>query len=181
MKKIAGRAAAMAMAVVMMSGASGMGVLAADTKSESKDTQITYKRDAEYNWQVPANFNFSGNVENHKISYIGAEGSNEVKITQNVIEANYTVNVTVKGDGTSGEFTIKDEDSNDTLQYDIYKIGESESETKVKSGDTVLTVEAGKTGKQALKFVLDLTENEKAGNYSGKATFTATATKTNTQ
>lgn len=102
-----------------------------------------------------------------------------MQISKNIIEADYTVNVTVKGDGEDGKFIIKDSSNGDTLNYQIYKKSD-ETDTEVQPGGVVLTTKAGYTGEQALKFVLDLTEHEKAGSYSGNATFTATATKTTT-
>ncbi len=173
MKKIVGKATAMAMAVAMMSGAAGMTALAADaaTKSESKDTKVTYTTEASYHWTVPNEVVFvrTNKDDNNKIK----QQAGKVEILENRIENNYEVKVTVKGSGEDGKFTITDSTSMDTLTYNIYKGSET---APLAVGGMVMEMKAGHTGaSDELTFELDLGANEKAGSYSGTATFTAEA------
>lgn len=173
MKKIVGKATAMAMAAVMMSGAVGATALAADaaTKSESKDTKVTYTAEASYSWTVPNEVVFvrTNKDNNNKIK----QQAGKVEILENRIENNYKVKVTVKGSGEEGKFTITDNTSNDTLTYNIYK---GSGATPLTVGGEVMEMQAGYAGaSDELTFELDLGANEKAGSYSGIATFTAEA------
>lgn len=173
MKRFVGKATAMAMAVVMMSGAVGVTALAED-KSQSKTTEVKYSTSAEYEWTVPNTVIFlrDGKGNDNKIK----NQAGKVVILKNIIEKNYKVKVTVKGSGTSGAFTITDSSSNDTLNYSIYKGNET---TPIDVNGLVMEMEAGHTGESDdLTFELDLTEYEKAGNYIGTATFTAEAVDT---
>ncbi len=170
MKKIAGRAAAMAMAVVMMSGASGAAVFAAEeAKTQDKETKVKYSSTAEYEWTVPSEIIFvEGNQKDGKIK----NESGKLEVLKNKIENNYKVKFTVKGSGESNAFTIKDDSANDTLTYTICKKDET---TPIAVNGEVLSLEAGHTGSQVLVFELNLGEYIKAGTYTGIATFTATA------
>ncbi len=173
MKKFVGKATAMAMAVVMMSGAVGVTALA-EEKSQSKDTVVRYSTNAEYEWTVPAEVVFlrDNKGTDNKIK----KQAGNVEILKNIIENNYKVKVTVKGSGTSSAFTITDSNSNDTLNYSIYKGNET---VPIGVNGLVMEMEAGHTGKSDdLTFELDLTEYEKAGTYTGTATFTAEAVDT---
>lgn len=177
MKKFVGKATAMAMTVAMMSSVIGLTALAEDAtkKQQSKDTKVSYTTEASYSWTVPNEVVFlrQNKDDDNKIKL----SAGKVEILENRIENNYKVKVTVKGSGERGGFTITDSTSNDTLSYEIYKGSDS---NPLSIGGEVLTLKAGYTGSSdELMFELDLGTNERAGNYSGTATFTAEAIDTN--
>ncbi len=167
MKKIAGRAAAMAMAVVMMSGASGMGVLAKQTQTDSSlSSQVLYNVKQGFEWSIHDDITLK---DNQKV-----EGT--VKVSNNTIPVGEYIKISVSGSGTDGVFSVVNTNGNNKkeLTYKIYD-GNGENAKEIQPGGDVLRVDAGETGSQDLYFLIDTHTKDTSGDYTGTVTYTVQA------
>lgn len=167
---------------------SGTSVTAYGT-AQSGYTKLTYEVTSGYTWSIPADvtFNNSNGVDQDTT---GTTSKATVKVSNCKLPKGYTLNVTVKGDGTAtstgttaaNAFSIKSGEGQ-VLDYEIKKGSESDA---VAINGNVLSVGAGTASSETtLSFTLK-TKNttvgaaEVAGNYTGYAIFTAQATNGNT-
>lgn len=171
MKKYMNRAAAIATAAAMMFSASGINVLAADTKN----TTVKYSVTESYTWSVPSEIDFTAN----DTVTANAENGNpqKVMVTKNVIGVGKKLQITAKGSGTNDAFSIvskNDSASANKEQVLYYSIMVEGSSSKLEVGKTILEVNAGKdTDSKALTFTLEKDTVEQAGDYNGTVTYTA--------
>lgn len=153
-KKLMGGVAAAAMVVAMVPGMA----FAAD-QTDTKSTDVKYEVAQGYEWTIHSEVDFTN----------GATVSDQtVSVTKNVIPNGKQLQIAVKGSGDSSAFSIKSTEGA-VLNYAV-KNGSSD----VSPNGTVLTVAAGTSaGSVPLTFVLTKDSVEKAGNYTGTVTYTA--------
>ncbi len=168
MKKIVGKATAMAMAVAMMSGAAGLTALASSTTTDkSQSAKVTYDIEMGFDWSIHSDVKLQDNM---KVT------GGTVAVNKNTIPYGEYIQISASGSGTDGAFTIKDSNGtgNKSLSYNVYV---DDSETKLVSGGQVLKVDAGKTGSTTMYFELGSHDEDTSGSYSGTITYTVQAYK----
>ena len=152
-------------------------------KSTTASTDVEYVVTASYEWSVPSKITFredTAEVEaNSEVGY-----TQKVKVTKNIIPNKKKLQITVSSDTTKeieskARFAIKTTED----AYLIYAIKKGSAYTEeIDVGGEVMSVESGKkTADTPLKFFLtkdtangaDTNVSEKAGTYTGIATFTA--------
>lgn len=180
MKKCSSKVLAMAMAVAMM--VPGMNVMAAEVSSsatgnsatDSTNCQTTVKYDVNtsYTWSVPSEIDFT-NASDATVTTSSNDSDTKtqnVKVTQNVIPADKKLQIALGNDNT---FKVTSSEKA-TLDYKVSKVVENNADSELAKGGTVLDVAAGiNSGSATLKFVLTKDNVEKAGNYTGTVTYTA--------
>lgn len=155
------------------------------TTAQSGYTKLTYEVTSGYTWSIPADITFTKDSGVNKDVDVTAttDQKTSVVVKDCKLPKDYTLKVTVKGDGTtksdgtstSDAFSIKS-DEGQVLDYKITK--GSETSALLVNGE-VLSVPAGTATETAtLKFTLSTakTTAEVAGTYTGYAIFTAQAT-----
>lgn len=165
MKKYAGKVLAAAMAVSMMVPTCAMAATGT-TQSTTEETTVKYAVTQGYEWTIHSEIDFGTDAG---VSKTVTRESNTVSVKKNIIPDGKTLNITVKGSGTNGEFQIKN--GSTVLNY-VIKDGDNE----IATGKEVMNVAAGtNTDSKNLTFVLSTGTGtaEVAGNYTGTVTYTA--------
>lgn len=164
----AGMAFAPAMPMMAAENTAGQTITSTPAGETSETTNLRYVVSSHYKWMVSADIDFGSDkgVNSHSTQ------SNEVSVSENVIAEGQNLEITMKGDGADGAYTISNSGA-EVLNYHVQKDGGS---SDIAVGGNILTVAAGtNTGKQKLNYTLDTTTKtaEVAGTYTGHSIFTA--------
>lgn len=160
MKKYANKVVAAAMAVTMMVPMVCTSVMAAD--DNTKSTTVKYGVTTSYEWSVPSEIDFTNATDATVTANDETGNTQKVKVTKNVIPEGQKLQITAKGSGTDGAFTIAAEGTGKShiLSYSI-----KSGNTELSVNGVVLAVNAGtNTGNAELTFKLTKDETEMADN-----------------
>ena len=180
-KKIMAACAATAL-LATMTTTSVFAIEGTSANDTTGTTTVKYEVTEGYTWSIPAVIDFGKdagvnktNVNGTAKTTDGAATDSKVSVTKNVIAEGKKLQITAKGSGTEGAFTIKSKDGNGSKEL-TYTIKVDSAAGAISAGASVLDVPAGTNTKDAkLTFTLSTTEDaaETAGSYQGTVTYTA--------
>lgn len=147
------------MSAIMM-GTSVSAVLAeGSTPVPSQSTTVSYTVDSTYTWTIHSDLNLTSGSQNGAVTVNSANIANAKQLQ-----------ISIKGNGTDGAFTMKTKQGN-TLNYTV-KIGDN----SVNPGANVITLDSGihsVATTETLTFAAGSTDGLQAGSYQGTVTYTA--------
>lgn len=155
-------------ALMMMSSTTS--VFAKDVKpagDDSQSTTLNYEVGSHYQWEIHSDIDFGADAGANKT--VDRTG-NKVNVLENVIPEGKYLNISVKGNGTDGAFTLNN-GKTEKLTYDV-----SDDAGNVAVNGNVLSVPSGtNTAVQNMNFKLNTKKAtaEIAGNYDGKVIYNA--------
>ena len=158
-----------ASALMLASQVGGVVALAAD---DTKSATLTYEVDETYTWSIHSTVNFNSNAGVNKTV---VRDSNAVAVSKCVLAEGHVLHISVKGNGTSNAFTIKNGDGGtEILSYTV--VSSAIGTNALTAGADVLTNASGQANQStSMTFTLTTTNKaqEVAGTYSGTVTYTA--------
>ena len=155
-------------ALMMMSSTTS--VFAKNVKpagDDSQSTTLNYEVGSHYQWEIHSDIDIGADAGANKT--VDRTG-NKVNILENVIPEGKYLNISVKGSGTNGAFTV-DNGGSEVLNYDV-----SDDNGAVDVNGNVLSVPAGmNTATQNMNFKLNTKKGsaEVAGTYNGQVIYNA--------
>lgn len=155
-------------ALMMMSSTTS--VFAKDVKpagDDSQSTTLNYEVGSHYQWEIHSDIDFGADAGANKT--VDRTG-NKVNVLENVIPEGKYLNISVKGNGADGAFTLNN-GKTEKLTYDV-----SDDAGNVAVNGNVLSVPSGtNTAVQNMNFKLNTKKAtaEIAGNYDGKVIYNA--------
>lgn len=136
-------------------------------RDDSQSTQVKYEVGSHYKWTIHSAIDFGADAgPNSSVSKNG----NQVNVLENVIPEGKYLNISVKGDGADGAFTLTN-GKTEKLPYDV-----TDDAGDVAVNGNVLSVPSGtNTAAQNMNFKLNTKKAtaEIAGNYDGKVIYNA--------
>lgn len=155
-------------ALMMMTSTTS--VFAKDVKpagNDSQSTTLNYEVGSHYQWEIHSDIDFGADAGANKT--VDRTG-NKVNVLENVIPEGKYLNISVKGNGADGAFTLNN-GKTEKLTYDV-----SDDAGDVAVNGNVLSVPSGtNTAVQNMNFKLNTKKAtaEIAGNYDGKVIYNA--------
>lgn len=155
-------------ALMMMSSTTS--VFAKNVKpagDDSQSTTLNYEVGSHYQWEIHSDIDFGADAGANKT--VDRTG-NKVNVLENVIPEGKYLNISVKGNGADGAFTLNN-GKTEKLTYDV-----SDDAGDVAVNGNVLSVPSGtNTAVQNMNFKLNTKKAtaEIAGNYDGKVIYNA--------
>ena len=155
-------------ALMMMTSTTS--VFAKDVKpagDDSQSTTLNYEVGSHYQWEIHSDIDFGADAGANKT--VDRTG-NKVNVLENVIPEGKYLNISVKGNGADGAFTLNN-GKTEKLTYDV-----SDDAGDVAVNGNVLSVPSGtNTAVQNMNFKLNTKKAtaEIAGNYDGKVIYNA--------
>lgn len=134
---------------------------------DSQSTTLNYEVGSHYQWEIHSDIDFGADAGANKT--VDRTG-NKVNVLENVIPEGKYLNISVKGNGADGAFTLNN-GKTEKLTYDV-----SDDAGDVAVNGNVLSVPSGtNTAVQNMNFKLNTKKAtaEIAGNYDGKVIYNA--------
>jgi len=134
---------------------------------DSQSTTLNYEVGSHYQWEIHSDIDFGADAGANKTV---DRTDNKVNVLENVIPEGKYLNISVKGNGADGAFTLNN-GKTEKLTYDV-----SDDAGDVAVNGNVLSVPSGtNTAVQNMNFKLNTKKAtaEIAGNYDGKVIYNA--------